>query len=108
MVPEIAVTHLDHGEFSRRWNGQRTDVCWRQVGVIWNRKFQPCGSPVPLEARETTVPLRLTDTRYGTQWEGEAVKGEFKLSGVLEWKPDGCYFQGRNIGEAHVHVAMRF
>ena len=114
-VPELGVTHLDHGEFSRRWNGGRTDVCWRQIGVIARRPdlgqaiaFVSCGDPLPFEVREGVVQIRLVDTKYALLHETEMVKTDVRIDEIIQAVPTGLKFLGRDIGWNHIHVSARF
>lgn len=107
-VPDLAVKHLEHGEFSARWNGQRTDPCWKQIGILWNYRFVPCGTQLPFDMRDGSCPIRLTDTKFALQYETNLVKGDLSLEKVLEFRPDGATFLGKDIGRSHVHVAARF
>lgn len=108
MVPELPVEHLDHGAFGDRWNGGRTDPCWRQVGIFFGQRFVQVGSPLPADAAERTYPCRLTDTKFATQHELELVNGSLTIHNVVEFQREGIKFLGRDIGEGHLHVAVKF
>lgn len=96
LIPELSVVHVAHGEFGSGWNGSRRD-CWRQMGYI-----APSGHLQIMEQPENATRFRLTDTLHAGSIEGGVEVFNKVMSG-----PGGLVFDGKDIGQHHIHVAWR-
>ncbi len=100
-MPELAVSHIEHGTFGSGWNGTETGPRWRQVGMLSLSGFIPLnGNRIDSACR-----LKLTDTLFGQTVEVDVAPGQPIPDVVLNVCGRDILFLGRNIGQHHIHVA---
>jgi hypothetical protein len=102
VIPELAVAHIRHGELGSGWNGKAMAnlPCgrWEQVGMMTPSDGIVFGSFPAQPAR-----MRFTETLTGMSIEVPAGAAP----PVHRTKDrESIIFNGRNIGQHHVHVAV--
>lgn len=104
VIPELSVRHLEHGDgLGAGWNGTADGPRWRQVGM-----FTAHAGLIPVAGAVLNAAsrFRLVDTLRGEVWEGEIPESGQLPGDVLMRHEGGLAFKGKDIGTAHVHVAM--
>jgi len=99
-VDEIGVTHLSSDSYTQNWNGKKSLIGkWVQFGIYTS--LQGFTAIMPLNGLPPE--LKLTDTLYG---ESITIK-ENTIGEHLYLGPAGLYFEGKELGWRHIHVACR-
>ena len=103
LIPELAVVHIEHGDYGASWNGPRREGCWRQAGIV-NHKGEYM--VIDGEKCEPGERLRFTSTLDATQTEGHAPDdGRDFPNVILEVVNGDLRFLGKSTQGCHVHVA---
>lgn len=102
MIPELAVTHISHGELGAGWNGTNSLISgkWSQVAMI-----NHAGQIIVLREieRSPDLPLRLVSTKTGKVVETTVGK----LDSVVKATPGGLLLDGEEQGDCHIHVGAK-
>lgn len=98
-VPELLVEHVTPQTVGQDWNGRRPAAGkWTQLGILTRQGF---ASFLPMAKLPDVI--RLTDTKFGTSLVIETKDFDRHVAATAQ----GIRFDGRDIGDSHIHVAYR-
>jgi hypothetical protein len=104
MIKELTCRHIPHGGMlGDGWNGSPGgSPRWRQIGMLTAGGIFAVNGTTDADLRDGR--FRFVDTLRADVWEGEIADGKLP-TGLIETCPDGLFFQGKDVGRNHIHVA---